>query len=63
MRTYPAFADLPLRQGDPPLSAWGLWGEEDELGTLVIPPFLLSRAAERLAPADLYSTRTISRPT
>jgi hypothetical protein len=30
----PAFADLPLRKGDPHHSAWGLYGEKDELGTL-----------------------------
>jgi hypothetical protein len=32
---YPSFDELPLRQGDPPFSAWSLWGEDDELGTLV----------------------------
>ena len=30
----PRFADLPLRKGDPPYSAWGLYGHNDELGTL-----------------------------
>jgi len=30
----PAFSDLPLNKGDPWLSAWGLWGPNDELGTL-----------------------------
>jgi hypothetical protein len=30
----PNFDDLPLRQGDPKCSAWGLWGKDDELGTL-----------------------------
>lgn len=30
----PRFEDLPLRKGDPKGSAWGLWGDEDELGTL-----------------------------
>lgn len=53
MHNYPAFLDLPLREGDPPLSAWGLWGEKDELGTLVNPPFLSSRAVKRHNPADL----------
>ena len=32
---YPSFDDLPLRKGDPQYSAWGLWGENDQLGTLV----------------------------
>ena len=30
----PKFEDLPLREGDPRHSAWGLYGKEDELGTL-----------------------------
>lgn len=30
----PAFDDLPLKEGDPTGSAWGLWGHDDELGTL-----------------------------
>jgi hypothetical protein len=30
----PPFKDLPLRKGDPQLSAWGLYGDKDELGTL-----------------------------
>lgn len=34
-KTAPAFGDLPLREGDPPYSAWGLWGEDDNIGTLV----------------------------
>ncbi|KAI1214809.1 uncharacterized protein F4807DRAFT_9335 [Annulohypoxylon truncatum] len=30
----PDFEDLPIRKGDPHLSAWGLYGDKDELGTL-----------------------------
>jgi hypothetical protein len=30
----PRFDDLPLQKGDPPHSAWGLYGKNDELGTL-----------------------------
>lgn len=30
----PNFEDLPLRKGDPHHSAWGLYGQHDELGTL-----------------------------
>lgn len=30
----PPFENLPLRKGDPPYSAWGLYGDNDELGTL-----------------------------
>ncbi|KAF2000730.1 putative cyclase [Amniculicola lignicola CBS 123094] len=31
---HPKFADLPLDPSHPPHSAWGLWGNDDELGTL-----------------------------
>lgn len=34
--------ELPLRKGDPPYSAWGLWGLEDQVGTLVYIPHLPS---------------------
>ncbi|ROT42129.1 hypothetical protein SODALDRAFT_318871 [Sodiomyces alkalinus F11] len=30
----PPFESLPLQEGDPPYSAWGLYGDKDELGTL-----------------------------
>lgn len=30
----PRFADLPLQPGDPPMSAWGVWGPSDQLGCL-----------------------------
>ena len=30
----PAFEQLPLRSGDPQWSAWGLWGDDDQLGAL-----------------------------
>jgi hypothetical protein len=33
-RPYPKFLELPLEPTDPPHSAWGLWGSDDELGTL-----------------------------
>lgn len=32
-KEIPPFSDLPLRKGDPPFSAWGLW-ENDQLGSL-----------------------------
>jgi hypothetical protein len=34
MDRRPNFSDLPLNKDDPWLSAWGIWGECDELGTL-----------------------------
>ncbi|KAL3418176.1 hypothetical protein PVAG01_09891 [Phlyctema vagabunda] len=30
----PSFKDLPLQKNHPPYSAWGLWGVDDEAGTL-----------------------------
>ena len=32
--SIPRFDQLPLNKGDPPYSAWGLYGMEDQLGTL-----------------------------
>ncbi|EYE98773.1 uncharacterized protein EURHEDRAFT_382987 [Aspergillus ruber CBS 135680] len=34
MQTRPSFDQLPLRPDDPTISAWRLWGEEDQVGTL-----------------------------
>ena len=34
MPEHPTFSSLPLNKGDPPHSAWGLWGKDDQLGTL-----------------------------
>lgn len=33
-RPHPKFSELPLDPSHPPYSAWGLWGMDDELGTL-----------------------------
>jgi hypothetical protein len=30
----PSFDQLPLNEGDPPYSAWGLWGKDSALGSL-----------------------------
>ena len=30
----PTYAELPVRTGAPPGSSWGLWGDDDQLGTL-----------------------------
>lgn len=34
-KSRPTLAELPLNPNDPPYSAWGLWGVDDEVGTLV----------------------------
>lgn len=33
-RPFPRFSELPLDPSHPPHSAWGIWGADDELGTL-----------------------------
>lgn len=43
----PKFDELPLKQGDPKGSAWGLWGTEDERGTLNLITEDITRAASR----------------
>lgn len=30
----PTYRELPIKQGAPPGSSWGLWGDDDQLGTL-----------------------------
>ncbi|KAF2496968.1 hypothetical protein BU16DRAFT_526024 [Lophium mytilinum] len=44
----PSFSELPLRPSDPPHSAWGLWGESDQLGCLnhLTPARVKAAAAE-----------------
>lgn len=32
--TIPPFSSLPLNKSDPPFSAWGLYGPDDQLGFL-----------------------------
>lgn len=48
----PDFDSLPLRAGDPQLSAWGLYGASDELG------FLNRQTNERVANAAQTEIRT-----
>ncbi|KAI8713646.1 hypothetical protein NCS52_01309500 [Fusarium sp. LHS14.1] len=49
----PAFEDLPLQQGHPQFSAWGLWGKEDELGTLnLLTPEVRKNAAREIQTGD-----------
>lgn len=33
-KPYPTFAELPVDQNGPWGNAWGLWGADDQLGTL-----------------------------
>ncbi|PVH76622.1 hypothetical protein DL98DRAFT_425184 [Cadophora sp. DSE1049] len=46
---YPKFEDLPLGKNDPPFSAWGLWGEDDEAGTIrLLTPRRVARGAQEI---------------
>ena len=45
----PSYDELPVTEGAPPLSSWGLWGERDELGTLNLLTPERVAAAARLA--------------
>ena len=53
----PKFNDLPLRKGDPPHSAWGLYGKDDQLGTLnrLTDDVVLRAAKEEI----LHGTRSV----
>lgn len=45
----PAFDELPLNKDDPPYSAWGLYGPEDELGTLnLLTPEIITEASKEI---------------
>ena len=45
----PSFDSLSLREGDPAFSAWGLYGKDDELGTLnLLTPEVVIEAAKEI---------------
>jgi hypothetical protein len=49
----PAFDELPLNKGDPPFSAWGLYGPDDELGTLnLLTPDVVKKAGKEIQTGD-----------
>lgn len=47
-RCLPKFSDLPLKESNPPHSAWGIWGDDDQLGCLnhLTPEAVLDAARE-----------------
>lgn len=48
------FEELPLQQNDPKASAWGLWGREDELGTLnSLTPERVARAGKEIRTGEV----------
>lgn len=52
----PQFNDLPLEKSHPPFSAWGLFGKEDELGTLN----LLTPEVRLAAKTEIITGKTFS---
>ncbi|HEX2913662.1 MAG TPA: cyclase family protein [Chloroflexia bacterium] len=52
----PAFDELPIKPGNPPRSAWGLWGESDELGTLnLLTPERVAAAASLVRSGKVFA--------
>lgn len=47
---------MPLRKGDPKASSWGLWGDDDEIGTLN----LLTTDVVRAAAAEVVTGETVA---
>jgi hypothetical protein len=52
----PDFHSLPLGPSDPPFSAWGLYGPDDELGTLN----LLTKEVVLAAKSEIATGKAIS---
>ncbi|MCH7484171.1 MAG: hypothetical protein IIA90_03370 [Chloroflexi bacterium] len=48
MPELPSYDQLPVKKGAPPGSAWGLWGDDDELGSLNLLTLERVAAAARL---------------
>lgn len=54
----PSFDALPLRQGDPKASAWGLWGDDDELGSLnLLEPSIVRAAAAEVMTGEAVALK------
>lgn len=52
----PPFSSLPVGESDPPYSAWGLYGADDQLGTLN----LLTDDRVSTAKTEIVTGKTIS---
>lgn len=54
----PAFDQLPLNENDPPYSAWGLWGPDDELGRInLITPEVTKSASSEIKTGESVSLK------
>ncbi|KAG6354474.1 hypothetical protein INS49_004491 [Diaporthe citri] len=57
----PGFDDLPLRKGGPKASAWGLWGDDDELGTLnLLTPSIVKAAAAEVVTGETVALKKLA---
>ncbi|KAE8332288.1 hypothetical protein BDV39DRAFT_200436 [Aspergillus sergii] len=56
MKSRPTLAELPLNPNDPPYSAWGLWGVDDEIGTLnLLDESTVTKAASEIQVGQRFS--------
>src|SRR5437660_8210811 len=55
MPALPRYADLPAKAGAPPGSSWGLWGDDDVLGTLnLLTPERTAAAAQLITRGAVF---------
>lgn len=63
---FPSFDQLPLREGDPPNSAWGLWGRgpESALGSLnyLTNELVLKTIKEEVKTGERVGLKCVSTP-
>lgn len=62
---YPKFSDLPLQKDGPHGNAWGLWGSDDQLGTLnlLTDDVIAKAAAENILTGQRISLKWVNRCT
>lgn len=58
-KTYPIFDELPADKAGPRGNAWGLWGANDQLGTLnhLTPECVHAAAQEEIRTGDRVSLK------
>lgn len=57
----PSFEQLPLSPADPQWSAWGLWGDNDEVGTLnLLTPTVVKRAVKQVREGKLVPLKSVT---
>ena len=64
MADYPSFSDLPLQKDGPHGNAWGLWGPEDQVGTLnhLTAETVAKAAAEQIKSGKSVSLKYVKSP-